>query len=71
MDYTEFTKIKCHCIEGLKDVSMKNTRMLVSLSSDMLALLNYSIKSNKIGKDIIEGDLEEQIRRKLKLLELD
>lgn len=71
VNYNEIESLKRVIIEGLKDVSIKDTKKWLSLASDLLAMLNYSIKINRLDKDAIGRDLEEQINRKMKLLELD
>ncbi|KKN51791.1 hypothetical protein LCGC14_0618910 [marine sediment metagenome] len=60
----KLNRLKHRCIEGLRTVSIEDTRGLVSLASDILALLYYSIRRNSLREDHIIEDMKEQTERK-------
>ncbi len=60
----KITKIKSHCIEGLRKASIEDTKELVSLASDIMAMLYYSIRRNGLRRDQIIEDVEEQTNNK-------
>lgn len=64
VDYFKIESLKLHIIEGLRDVSVEDTRKLVSLASGIITLLNYSIELNKLNKKLIEDDLVIQIEKR-------
>ena len=64
MNYIEINNLKRHCIDGLRDVSIENVKKLVSLASDVLALLNISIRLSKLSNSVIGDELKHQINEK-------
>ncbi|KKN05746.1 hypothetical protein LCGC14_1084250 [marine sediment metagenome] len=60
----KISKIKQNCIKGLKNIKIEDTKELVSLASDVMALLYYSIRRNGLRRDLLIEDVKEQTNKK-------
>lgn len=58
------SKIKNRCITELANIKIEDTKELVSLASDVMTILYYSIRRNGLRRDQILEDMEDQINEK-------
>ncbi|KKN34851.1 hypothetical protein LCGC14_0789550 [marine sediment metagenome] len=64
----KLNQLKYNCIEKLKKASIKDMKELVSLASDIMALLYHSISRNRLRRDQILEDVKDQAKAKYQKL---